>query len=245
MGKSDLPSLHLFPGDWLRSPVSKCSLAAQGLWLRMTFLMHDSERYGYLCLNKLPMTAEDVARACGTPLPEYVALLSELDRWGVPSRNSEDIIFSTDLVNAEHKRRIRRKNGRLGGNPSLIQVVNQPVNQGLIQNTDVDDDVDVGKKGAGKRGFAEDDELDQRIFHLFQSHPMLVWSRVQHSAFRKLVTCSTWDEASRLVDVAITKRASNPVKYALAILGNKQACDAVKPKSTPAGKWAQKPYVPG
>ena len=38
-----LPYIQLYPGDWLRDSVAGCSLAAQGLWLRMMFVMHDSE----------------------------------------------------------------------------------------------------------------------------------------------------------------------------------------------------------
>ena len=45
---SKMPAIQLYTGDWLKDPVAGCSLAAQGLWLRMMFIAHDSRRYGYL-----------------------------------------------------------------------------------------------------------------------------------------------------------------------------------------------------
>jgi len=43
-----LPYMRLYPGDELQAPASYCSLAAQGLWLRLRMIMHSCEPYGYL-----------------------------------------------------------------------------------------------------------------------------------------------------------------------------------------------------
>lgn len=110
-----LPAIHLYPGDWLRDTVAGCSLAAQGLWLRMMFLMHDSERYGYLIVNGSPMTSESIARRCGCTPAEYETLYGELDAAGVPSRTKGNLIFSRRMVrdaderqqNAERQQRFR------------------------------------------------------------------------------------------------------------------------------------------
>lgn len=97
MGK--LPSLQFYPGDWLRDPVAGCSLAAQGLWLRMMFLMHDSPRYGYLCNSDgSPIPPGSVALRCGCTLEQYEALLHELDSVDVPSRTTSKVIFSRRMV---------------------------------------------------------------------------------------------------------------------------------------------------
>lgn len=92
------PSFQFYPGDWLRDPISGCSLEAQGLWLRMIFLMHDSERYGYLTVNGSPVPPESIARRCGCTPEQYETLLDELERAGVPSRTSGGIIYSRRLV---------------------------------------------------------------------------------------------------------------------------------------------------
>lgn len=93
-----LPAIHLYPGDWLRDTVAGCSLAAQGLWLRMMFLMHDSERYGYLIVNGSPMTPESIARRCGCTPGEYETLFGELDAAGIPGRTKGNLIFSRRMV---------------------------------------------------------------------------------------------------------------------------------------------------
>jgi hypothetical protein len=126
MGTGKLPSFQFYPGDWQRDPVSGCSLAAQGLWLRMMLVMHDSDRYGYLSINGVPMPPDLVAARCGTILDQYTTLLAELDRAGVPSRNDKGIIFSRRMVRDAKIREIARKNGLKGGNPRLNPPVNPP-----------------------------------------------------------------------------------------------------------------------
>lgn len=98
------PSFQFYPKDWQADHVAGCSLAAQGLWLRMMIQMHNSERYGYLSQHGLPIPDEAVARYCGCPLQEYQTLLAELERAGVPSRTPEGIIYSRRMVRDEKKR---------------------------------------------------------------------------------------------------------------------------------------------
>lgn len=115
-----LPAIQLYPGDWLKDQVSGCSLAAQGLWLRMMFIMHDSEKYGYLSLNGTPMPADMVARKCGVAPMELQALLSELLDARVPSMNKDQIIYSRRMIRdakqrkkwAKQQRKHRVKDGQ-------------------------------------------------------------------------------------------------------------------------------------
>lgn len=93
-----LPAIQFYPGDWLRDQVAGCSLAAQGLWLRMLMIAHDSERYGYLSLNGAAMDPDTIARRCGCSRGEYDALLAELTSHGVPSVTRAKIIFSRRMV---------------------------------------------------------------------------------------------------------------------------------------------------
>lgn len=108
---SKLPSFQFYPGDWLRDNISGCSLAAQGLWLRMMILMHDSERYGYLSMNGAPIPPGFVSRKCGCDtLEQYTTLLAELDEAGIPSRTSEGIIYSRRMVRDARERERKNRN---------------------------------------------------------------------------------------------------------------------------------------
>lgn len=100
------PSFQFYPGDWLRDGISGCSLAAQGLWLRMMIVMHDSPRYGRLCLpSGKPMPNEMLARHVGVTKDICVTLLDELKNAGVPSQDSDGIFFSRRMVNDERERK--------------------------------------------------------------------------------------------------------------------------------------------
>lgn len=106
MSKS--PAFQFYPGDWLRDDVSGCSLEAQGLWLRMMMIMHDSQIYGQLILNNEPMSPEFVAKKIGISPKKYLNLLKELDAAGVINRNEKGVIFSGRMERDEHKRRQNR-----------------------------------------------------------------------------------------------------------------------------------------
>jgi len=110
MGKS--PYIALYVGDWLRDDISGCSLEAQGLWLRLMFIMHDAERYGYLAKNGTPIPPESIARKCGCTPEQYVTLLDELDRAGIPRRSSEGVIYSARMVRDEKERILARERKR-------------------------------------------------------------------------------------------------------------------------------------
>jgi hypothetical protein len=104
------PAFQFYPGDWLRDGIAGCSLAAQGLWLRLMLIMHDSPRYGYLCLpNGDPIPPASAARLCGCSEVDYDALTAELIRAGVPSTTSSGIIFSRRMVRDEKQRKEWRK----------------------------------------------------------------------------------------------------------------------------------------
>ncbi len=110
-----LPCIYIYPGDWLRDDVAGCSLAAQGLWLRMMFIMHDSDRYGYLSKNGTPIPPGNVASRCGIPVEQYVSLLAELDAVSVPRRTPDGTIYSKRMVDDARERAERAKNGSKGG----------------------------------------------------------------------------------------------------------------------------------
>lgn len=104
-----LPAITFYPGDWLRDDVSGCSLAAQGLWLRMMILAHDADRYGYLGKNGSPYSSSFIAKKCGCDtVDQYETLLSELDSVNVPSRTPEGVIYSRRMVRDAKERQLKR-----------------------------------------------------------------------------------------------------------------------------------------
>ena len=116
-----LPYIQFFPGDWLRDSISGCSLAAQGLWLRMMIVAHDSDRYGYLEMNGSPMQPGTIARRCGCELAEYESLLLELVNAGIPGSNDAGSFFSRRMVRDASIRDARAKAGRKGGKQTAKQ----------------------------------------------------------------------------------------------------------------------------
>lgn len=103
MGK--LPALMLYPGDWLQDEIAGCSIAAQGLMLRIMFLGHSSTRYGYLVNSDgSPIPHDALARRCACTLEQFDALLTELDSVGKLSRTPEGIIYLRRMVRDEQKR---------------------------------------------------------------------------------------------------------------------------------------------
>jgi len=136
-----LPHIQLYPGDWLRDRISLCSLAAQGLWLRMMYLMHDSERYGYLCVNGKPFTDEAVARGCGTTVDQYLTLLKELDDMAIPSRTEQGVIYCRRMVRDASISKSRSKAGRKGGYVKHENESGKSLAK-VWQNTDNDNDND-------------------------------------------------------------------------------------------------------
>ena len=106
--------------DWFSEPCLRaCSLSARGLWMDMLCIAAAHDPIGYVSINGRALTAGDIARMAGVGLPEAQALLSELERNGVFSRDRNGMIFSRRLVKDEKKAKIARKNGKNGGNPSL------------------------------------------------------------------------------------------------------------------------------
>lgn len=105
MSKRSLPWLQFYPSDWLSDSVSGCCLAAQGLWLRMLFIAHNSQHYGYLEADGKAIPDEQVARRCGcASVEEYRNLLAELFSAGVPARTSEGVIYSRRMARDQEER---------------------------------------------------------------------------------------------------------------------------------------------
>jgi hypothetical protein len=131
---TNLPYLTVYKGDFLRSNVSACSIAAQGLWFRIMILMHDSERAGYLCLNGEAMPSRIADIKCAVSVDEYETLLAELKSVCAFNTSREGIIFSPEIVaqaedrskNAERQRKFKEKRSGNGeGNGKVTPQVTE------------------------------------------------------------------------------------------------------------------------
>lgn len=96
-----------------------CSLAAQGLWVRLLCLMHEAEPYGYLCLNGHPAQPRQLALMVGVPERQLTRLMAELGKASVFSTTPEGCIFSRRLVRDRLVSDQGAAWGRTGGNPRL------------------------------------------------------------------------------------------------------------------------------
>jgi hypothetical protein len=113
-----LPWGMFYWADYAADPQLKlCSLAAQGLWMRM--LCVAAEHEGYVAVNDRALGAPELARMCGEPVELIEQLLVELEGNGVFSRDRHGTIFSRRMINDRKRRQTAKKNGKLGGNPKL------------------------------------------------------------------------------------------------------------------------------
>jgi hypothetical protein len=117
-----------FWSDWANDPKLRlCSLAAQGLWMRCLCIAALSDPTGYISVNGRPLGVTDIARMAGVTETEAAALISDLDRNGVFSRDRNGRIYSRRMVRDAKLQEIARKNGKKGGNPKLRKRSEIPV----------------------------------------------------------------------------------------------------------------------
>lgn len=106
--------------DWESDPALRlCSLAAQGLWMRMLCIASAHDPIGYVAVAGRGLDETALARMTGCSGSEASDLLGELERNGVFSRDRNGRIFSRRMVNDAKRAAIARKNGKKGGNPTL------------------------------------------------------------------------------------------------------------------------------
>src|SRR5580765_8207081 len=115
------PWSKFFWNDWETDPALKlCSLAAQGLWMRMLCICAKAEPRGWLLVAGQPLSDSDLARLTSVTAEEGVeTLLAELGSKGVFSRDRKGRIYSRRMVRDEKRTKRNRQNGKTGGNPSL------------------------------------------------------------------------------------------------------------------------------
>ena len=107
-----------------------CSLAAQGLWMRMLCLMARATPKGELRIAAEPCTVRDLSKLAGESEETVGALLDELRRRGVFSTTRAGVIFSRRIRKDAEISRKRAESGAKGGRASLGK---KNTNQGLLE----------------------------------------------------------------------------------------------------------------
>lgn len=99
---AEFPWSKFFWSDWESDQgLRLCSLAAQGLWMRLLCVCARHEPKGYLAINGNPLGLDAIARLAGVAESEVGTLMDELDRNGVFSRDRKGRIYSRRMVRDE------------------------------------------------------------------------------------------------------------------------------------------------
>lgn len=96
---SEMPWSKFFWSDWESDQgLRLCSLAAQGLWMRMLCVCAKGDPKGFLAINGNPLDSTGVARLCGISAEEAETLMDELQLNGVFSRDRRGWIYNRRMV---------------------------------------------------------------------------------------------------------------------------------------------------
>lgn len=110
------PWAAFFWNDWQGDPLLRlCSLAGQGLWMRLLCIAAESEEPGHVIIAGRNPSAEDLTKLCGAPAEEIARLVTELENNGVFSRDHRGFIYSRRMVRDFRKRSGNAKGGKKGG----------------------------------------------------------------------------------------------------------------------------------
>lgn len=114
------PWTKFFWSDWENDKKLRlCSLAAQGLWMRMLCVCAESDQVGFLMVNGKTVTIEALAKLVGNPVEEIAALVGDLEINGVFYRDRHGNIYNKRMTDAEKVRKDNQKNGSTGGKVSV------------------------------------------------------------------------------------------------------------------------------
>lgn len=118
-----MPAMQFYPADWRKDlAVQALNYHDRGVWFEMLCLMHESSERGVMLLNGAPMPEGVIARLLGLDNQTFNQTLGTLLTYGVAKQRQEDkAIFSKRMVADEKLCDIRRKAGKLGGNPALLK----------------------------------------------------------------------------------------------------------------------------
>lgn len=124
------PWMKFYGSNWRADECLRmCSLTARGLWIEMICLMDRADPRGYLLVNGLYPTIDELAVLVGATPEVTQSAFDELDRAGVFSwatKNKTRIPYSRKMIKDQKKAKIAQQNGQNGGNPSLGNQTRNP-----------------------------------------------------------------------------------------------------------------------
>jgi hypothetical protein len=124
--------------DWQNDEaLQMCSLAAQGLWMRLLCLAHASEPVGHVLINGKRPTSDQIAFLVRSPRDQVEMLLRELEDAGVFSKTKGGVMFSRRMVRDAQVSETARENGKKGGNPKL-RGLTPPLTGGLAEGLNLE-----------------------------------------------------------------------------------------------------------
>ena len=129
------PWSKFFWKDWESDPALKlCSLAAQGLWLRLLCIAASSTIKGEVRIGRRPCSVEDISRLIGIKQKEASALIVELENNGVFDRADDGAIVSRRMVRDAGNHEDARRFGKSGGRPKSRKNKENQYNPPLSKN---------------------------------------------------------------------------------------------------------------
>lgn len=147
------PWMKWYPADWRAEPKLRlCSRAARSLWMDLLGLMHEAEPYGYLLVQGISPTENQIAILLGDSEKDVKKLMAELRKIGVYSITEEGVIYSRRMVRDQQKAERDRNNGGRGGNPRLKGQDNQRHNQEDNRRVNPPDNSEVKAQRLEARG---------------------------------------------------------------------------------------------
>lgn len=234
------PWMKFYTSDWRADPRLKmCSASARGVWIEMICLMHEATPYGHLLIHGQSPNEAQLASLTGIPSADLPDMIAELERMGVFSRTREGVIYSRKLVRMASTSAKARKNGKLGGNPTLgKERENQP-----SLNLDLNGDVKTQKPEARYQKEEVGKPTSWRFEEFWAAWPNKVSKQAAEDAWRKL---SEKDRADAFLSVPTwfpAWREQHPQAsplHAATYLNKRRWLDQFQPKETPHGNGNSK-----
>jgi hypothetical protein len=110
-----------WPADWRGDiGVRALTLAARGFWAECLWIMHEAEPRGHLLINGKVPTPRELAAQIGVPAGQVRQCWKQVIARQVASETSDGVLYSRRMVRDEARRLRKQKDGRLGGNPQLL-----------------------------------------------------------------------------------------------------------------------------
>jgi hypothetical protein len=161
--------------DWMcDAELSLCSLAAQGLWMRMLCQMDASNERGFLVSGGRATTPAEIAKLVCCDRRTVERLLVELEERRVFSRDDRGAIFSRRMTRDDAIARRNATNGQRGGNPVLLKnkdISDLPVNPQVKAEEETEEDKEAEKQEEEHAAVASPPPVASNVVSLMPAKP--------------------------------------------------------------------------